>query len=291
MVGPHTTGQLVRSLVRVPGSGHEREAMPSFLDLSKVSSLAATVHVPRSLPKELVKNYQPSSTEDFSSTAKFQGNIKLENKDFVQGQNTIQDPSPKKATGQKRPCPGNLEKGAYMTPSSGVTKAARLVVQVTSGSACTVSRQLYIPVGNSISLQTQTSNTSSAVAVQPAVILKQTSVPTSSSVSSAEVVQPAVLLQNNYLTIVESDQVNSVLPQKAIRSQQLPRTVVSNTPVQSSQMAQSPQGFVIVSQHMPQIVSGTSAKSAVQMKTLIAHVNEERNRLQAENKVLLQKLH
>lgn len=53
MVAPHDTGDLVRSLVRVPGSGSDRTAGSECLDLARASSLAASVPVPQSLPPAL----------------------------------------------------------------------------------------------------------------------------------------------------------------------------------------------------------------------------------------------
>ena len=50
MVAPHQVGDLVRSFVRVPGSGSEKSAKPVFCDLAKASTLAATVSVPQNLP-------------------------------------------------------------------------------------------------------------------------------------------------------------------------------------------------------------------------------------------------
>ena len=50
MVAPHQVGDLVRSFVRVPGSGTERSARPALCDLARASTLAATVSVPQNLP-------------------------------------------------------------------------------------------------------------------------------------------------------------------------------------------------------------------------------------------------
>ncbi|CAL4182488.1 unnamed protein product [Meganyctiphanes norvegica] len=50
MVAPHQVGDLVRSFVRVPGSGSEKSAKPAFCDLARASTLAATVSVPQNLP-------------------------------------------------------------------------------------------------------------------------------------------------------------------------------------------------------------------------------------------------
>ena len=50
MVAPHQIGDLVRSFVRVPGSGTEKSARPTFCDLARVSTLAGIVSVPQNLP-------------------------------------------------------------------------------------------------------------------------------------------------------------------------------------------------------------------------------------------------
>ena len=59
MVVPYDSGDLVRSLVRVPGSGFDKNAGSKSLDLSKVSSLAAMVYVPSELPSALVTPKKP----------------------------------------------------------------------------------------------------------------------------------------------------------------------------------------------------------------------------------------
>ncbi|XP_063601308.1 uncharacterized protein LOC134785305 isoform X2 [Penaeus indicus] len=59
MVGPVDTGELVRSLVRIPGSGHDKSAGSVCLDLARVSTLAASVPVPQTLPPALLSQKQP----------------------------------------------------------------------------------------------------------------------------------------------------------------------------------------------------------------------------------------
>lgn len=59
MVGPADTGELVRSLVRIPGSGYDKSAGSACLDLARVSTLAASVPVPQTLPPALVSQKQP----------------------------------------------------------------------------------------------------------------------------------------------------------------------------------------------------------------------------------------
>lgn len=73
MVGPVDTGELVRSLVRIPGSGYDKSAGSSCLDLARVSTLAASVPVPQTLPPALVSKRlaQPQSV---SSQAKLGSN-------------------------------------------------------------------------------------------------------------------------------------------------------------------------------------------------------------------------
>ncbi|XP_066987332.1 uncharacterized protein [Macrobrachium rosenbergii] len=55
MVAPHEIGDPVRSLVRVPGSGHVMTMPSSCLDLGKVSIIAASVPVPTTLPPALAR--------------------------------------------------------------------------------------------------------------------------------------------------------------------------------------------------------------------------------------------
>ena len=43
-------GDVVRSFVKVPGSGSEKSAKPTIHDLGRVSNLASTIFVPQSLP-------------------------------------------------------------------------------------------------------------------------------------------------------------------------------------------------------------------------------------------------
>ena len=51
MVAPHQVGNLKRAFVRVPNSGPGKTAKPTICDLSKVSTLAATISVPQNLPQ------------------------------------------------------------------------------------------------------------------------------------------------------------------------------------------------------------------------------------------------
>ena len=61
MVAPHQVGDLVRSFVRVPGSGFEKSAKPAFCDLGRASNYAATVSIPQNLPPATnVLNLSPS---------------------------------------------------------------------------------------------------------------------------------------------------------------------------------------------------------------------------------------
>ena len=65
MVVPHQVGDLVRSFVRVPGSGSEKSAKPTFCDLGRLSTLAATVSVPQNLlPATNVLTLSPSSIQN-----------------------------------------------------------------------------------------------------------------------------------------------------------------------------------------------------------------------------------
>ena len=50
MVAPHQIGDLVRSFVRIPGSGSSKSATPGFCDLARTSTLAAAIPIPQNLP-------------------------------------------------------------------------------------------------------------------------------------------------------------------------------------------------------------------------------------------------
>ena len=64
MVVPHQVGDLVRSFVRIPGSGSEKSAKPVFCDLARASTLAATIPNPYNLPPATnVLRQSPSSFE------------------------------------------------------------------------------------------------------------------------------------------------------------------------------------------------------------------------------------
>ncbi|XP_064099909.1 uncharacterized protein LOC135210901 [Macrobrachium nipponense] len=55
MVAPHEVGDLVRSLVRIPGSGHDRTMPSSCLDLAKVSVVAASVPISTTIPPAIAR--------------------------------------------------------------------------------------------------------------------------------------------------------------------------------------------------------------------------------------------
>ena len=64
MVASHQVGDLVRSFVRVPGSGSEKSAKVTFCDLARASTLAATVSIPQNLPPATdVITQTPSATK------------------------------------------------------------------------------------------------------------------------------------------------------------------------------------------------------------------------------------
>ena len=54
MVAGHVQGDLIRSLVRIPGSGWDTLMISVTLDLGKMSDLAATIRVPSQLPQALI---------------------------------------------------------------------------------------------------------------------------------------------------------------------------------------------------------------------------------------------
>ena len=80
MVAPHEIGDLVRSLVRVPGSGFDyRTAGSQCLDLARASSLAASVPVPSTLPPALVTPTPPKRSTTTTTSAA----VKLGSQDGV----------------------------------------------------------------------------------------------------------------------------------------------------------------------------------------------------------------
>lgn len=115
MVVPHSTGQLVRSLVRIPGSGANREANPTCLDLSNVSSLAATVPVSRTLPSALLSP-QPPPVNPFELGMK------------PRSMTIPAKTAPRPATGRKRSAPQELLEDSRETAlsTSPAPKAPRI---------------------------------------------------------------------------------------------------------------------------------------------------------------------
>ena len=64
MVAPHQVGDLIRSFVRVPGSGSDKTAKPAPCDLARASTLAALVSVPQNLPPATnVLTQSPSASQ------------------------------------------------------------------------------------------------------------------------------------------------------------------------------------------------------------------------------------
>ena len=64
MVAPHQVGNLVRSFVRVPGSGSEKSTKSAFCDLARASTLAARVSILQNLPPATnVLTQTPSATQ------------------------------------------------------------------------------------------------------------------------------------------------------------------------------------------------------------------------------------
>ena len=63
MVASYQSGDLVRSFLRIPGSGSDKLAKPNIYDLGSVSPLAATVPIPQNLPPATnVLTPSPTST-------------------------------------------------------------------------------------------------------------------------------------------------------------------------------------------------------------------------------------
>ena len=59
MVAGHVQGDLIRSLVRIPGSGWDTLMISVTLDLGKMSDLVATIPVPSQLPQALIGSRNP----------------------------------------------------------------------------------------------------------------------------------------------------------------------------------------------------------------------------------------
>ena len=75
MVAEHEIGRLVNSFVRVPGSGFDRNAEDSCLDLGKISSFAARINVPPSLPipgrkRKIQKDEEENPAKPFKKSKK-----------------------------------------------------------------------------------------------------------------------------------------------------------------------------------------------------------------------------
>ena len=63
MVAPHQVEDIVRSFVRVPGSGDEKSARPALCDLARASTMAASISVPQNLPRTtIIRTQTPSVT-------------------------------------------------------------------------------------------------------------------------------------------------------------------------------------------------------------------------------------
>ena len=76
MVAPHETGDVVKSLIRIPGSGKDRTLPSECCDLSKVSALAAAVPVD-TLPPVLA---QPQAAGETSDTVEMSNRSSYKNK-------------------------------------------------------------------------------------------------------------------------------------------------------------------------------------------------------------------
>ena len=74
------SSQCVKSMVRIPGSGYDHKADPVLLNLSKVSSLAALIQVPQSLPKPFYRlnssnQISPNNSSKISPSNLFQQKV------------------------------------------------------------------------------------------------------------------------------------------------------------------------------------------------------------------------
>lgn len=126
MVAPHDTGDLVRSLVRVPGSGSDRAAGSVCFDLGRTSTLAAAVPVSLELPSALTGTRTTKPTEANTSSQN-QQNAKNKLTDNVKAEpvilrNETSVPSSSMSqiggTSRKRPCPQQTSSVCGRTESS-----------------------------------------------------------------------------------------------------------------------------------------------------------------------------
>ena len=137
MVAQHNPGYLVRSLVRVPGSGYNRMAGSESLDLSRASSLAASVRVPQTLPAALVtpkiiKQVHASVNEKLGSGFGVAAGILPSN--------------PSGSGDRKRKHSRDTSEGSYSTPElSLLPKRARLVYMTPQQIISMASRLVNIP--------------------------------------------------------------------------------------------------------------------------------------------------
>ncbi|KAG7167953.1 putative protein TPRXL isoform X2 [Homarus americanus] len=131
MVAPHDTGDLVRSLVRVPGSGSDRSAGSVCCDLARASTLAASVPVSTTLPPALMGSRTPKTTEpntqenQTSVKNKLGGSVGVQSGVLKSSENvsaaTSTAPSQEGAASRKRPRteePGNTESSSSTSSGS-----------------------------------------------------------------------------------------------------------------------------------------------------------------------------
>ena len=130
MVVPYDTGDIIRSLVRVPGSGSDRTAGSECLDLARVSSLAASVRVEPTLPAALAtpkiiirKSHHTSSlNEKLGSQVGTAAGIIKEAKPSGSG-----DHKRERQTGDLSAPVTKRARIVYMTPQQVMSQANRLV--------------------------------------------------------------------------------------------------------------------------------------------------------------------
>lgn len=115
MVAPSDTGALVRSLVRVPGSGSDSSAGSVCCDLARASTLAASVPVNPTLPAALTSN-RPSQQsvaaksphQNHANKMRECTNAGLAAKRVLEANVKVRSPvtaTPTNSTSSKRPCP------------------------------------------------------------------------------------------------------------------------------------------------------------------------------------------
>lgn len=274
MVVPHTTGQPVRSMVRVPGSGIDREAMPHCLDLSNVSSLAAAVYVPNTLPKALVSLRQSATPSERTSKptndrqSDILGSVLERNRGVHEnsGESVSTSSNKRKRTFSSEPprcsnSSGNLGPSPKKVTENGTSQPTQLQFAPATGLAVGQAVQLLlIPGTSSVVLQMQHPQSSGIVSTAPL----------RAQVSTSAVQFPSVLLQQTY---VSNSPVNQTCMGNVVFN--VNQNAIGNIAGTVAQPVQ-------VKQPSNHINSGSVPKGSPQTSS-IEQLIQERDKLKAEN--------